>query len=525
MERLGLGLTPRTPTERPLATTERPLTTIERSSYKRTDAFYAKEKEDFQDYNNRLERYIHLVKGLERDNSQLVNELRLLADTWNRDTNGYQISFTEAIKTQRDKSVAEVKSSVEQSIRAKRIRHDIEDYNRRIDEIRHAEEGDRARCAELQSDISSAERELETQLRDNKRLDDERNQLRNQNATLYEDYKRIWDEIDRIRLELAEYQAREQRLLAEKEFLLKVQEREAAEIGSLIPESSFDAREYFKNDIALAIKDIKVEYEESHRVIRSEVTSYYYQKLDELRKLAEGLPSDEPRLRQELISKMENMIGDLRMQFGTLENKNRMLEDQLRQIQNTLRDDIDRYEDDMRRRHNQYKEALESYQRLLLEQGAEGDELALLELEIYRRILECEEKRWGAHIATMHESYSQITKHRTYITDVYIKDCDEHGDYVIVENLGYTSQNLGGYRLSRRVGGRERSFTFPDPFILGPRQTVQVSARGYTSQRRECNHYLTFDSDITWGTNEDFVTRLYDKEGVEVSTIEERERS
>ncbi|VDK79200.1 unnamed protein product, partial [Cylicostephanus goldi] len=219
---------------------------------------------------------------------------------------------------------------------------------------------------------------------------------------------------------------------------------------------------------------------------------------------------------------MENMIGDLRMQFSTLENKNRMLEDQFREIQNTLRDDMDRYEDDKRRRQDQYKETLANYQRLLLEQGA-TDEVALLELEIYRKMLECEEKRWGSHVATMHESYSQITKHRTYTTDVYIKNCDEHGDYVIVENLGYSNQNLGGYRLSRSVGGRERSFTFPESFVLGPRQTVQVSARGYTSQRRDCNHYLTFDNDITWGTNGAFVTRLFNKEGVEVSTIEERE--
>ncbi|VDM70555.1 unnamed protein product [Strongylus vulgaris] len=199
----------------------------------------------------------------------------------------------------------------------------------------------------------------------NKRLADERSQLTNQNTNLYGDYERIWDEIARIRLELAEYKAREERLLAEKEFLLKVQEREVVEINKLLPISSFDARQFFENDIALAVKDIKLEYETSYKLRRGEVTSLYQQKLDELSTLAQRASSDESRYRRDQIAKMENMIGDLRMNFRPLEDKNQTLEKQYKQLQDSIKTDEDRFEAEKRRRDGEYKDALARYQRLV----------------------------------------------------------------------------------------------------------------------------------------------------------------
>ncbi|CAJ0591076.1 unnamed protein product [Cylicocyclus nassatus] len=526
-----------------------------RRSYIETYAFTAEERSDFQDLNSRLERYISLVKGLERDNAQLVNELRQLHESWGQQNGTYRISL-QKILSDRDDSVAAIKGSAEKAIRAKRISADIGLLNRRIEDIREAEQADRARCSELRSEISRAEADLDAQQRENNRLSDERSQLADQNAKLYGDYEKISDEIDRIRLELAEYQAKEERLLAEKEFLLKVQEREVLEVNGLLEETSFDAREFFKNDIALAIKDIKLEYDQTHRIVREGVTTQYQQKVDELRRLAEAKSSEEARFRQDQINKMENMIGDLRMKFRPLEDRNRMLEDEYRQLQNAMKNDEDRFDAEKKRRQEEYKNALANYQRLLAEQGSLS-EVALLELEIYRKMIECEEKRWGpgsgsglgsgvgsgvaprgsnsgvaprgsnpgmaprgSNISTVQQSYTQTIKHRTYTGDVRIKDCDEDGKFVVVENAGYSEQRLSGYRIRRSVAGQERTFTFPSLFTLGPGQTVQISARGYTPDRRECNHYLTFEDDTTWGTNGTFVTRLYNNLGTEVSQFE-----
>ncbi|ETN74020.1 intermediate filament tail domain protein [Necator americanus] len=480
-----------------------------RSRFGDANAFYPHEKADFQDLNVRLERYISLVKGLERDNAVLVSELRNLHESWGQQNTDYKKVIYALILSRKTTAAVSEFSTCFFSLKI-------------IEGIRVAEQGDRARCAELRSQISKAEADLELQMRENGRLADERAQLTAQNAGLYTDYERIWDEIDRIRLELAEYQAREERLLAEKEFLLKVQEREVFEINNLLAESSFDARKFFENDIALAIKDIKLEYEASHKLIRSTVTTYYHKKADELRRMAEAKSSDETKYRRDQITKMENMIGDLKQKFRPLEDRNHMLENEYKQLQNSIKNDEDRYEGEKRRRDDEYKNALAMYQRLLAEQGAMS-EVTLLELEIYRKMIECEEKRWGHRdFVKVQESYSQVTKHRTYSGDIRIKDCDEYGKYVIVENAGHGDHRLSGYRISRIVRGSERSFTFPTLFVLAPRETVQVSVRGYTPEKRDYTHHFVYDGDTTWGIDGNVLTRLYNTQGVEISNFEVR---
>uniref|UniRef100_A0A0K0CT66 LTD domain-containing protein n=1 Tax=Angiostrongylus cantonensis TaxID=6313 RepID=A0A0K0CT66_ANGCA len=114
-------------------------------------------------------------------------------------------------------------------------------------------------------------------------------------------------------------------------------------------------------------------------------------------------------------------------------------------------------------------------------------EVTLLELEIYRKMIECEERRWGhKEIAKVQESMEQVTKHRTFVGDIRIRDCDEEGKHVIVENAGNT----------------------------------EVSARGYVHERHGHHHRFEFDGDSTWGTNGNVVTRLYNAQGVEIANFE-----
>ncbi|VDM70276.1 unnamed protein product [Strongylus vulgaris] len=159
-------------------------------------------------------------------------------------------------------------------------------------------------------------------------------------------------------------------------------------------------------------------------------------------------------------------------------------------------------------------------------------ELALLELEIYRKMIECEEKRWGKRevnrtqeLVKIQESYAQIKKHKTYTGDIRIKDCDEHGNFVVIENAGRDDRRLSGFRISRIIDREERSFTFPALFTLGPRETVQVSAIGSSPDRDNYTHHLVYENDTTWGTSAAFVTRLFNPQGEEVAFFEVRPAS
>ncbi|VDM84306.1 unnamed protein product [Strongylus vulgaris] len=120
----------------------------------------------------------------------------------------------------------------------------------------------------------------------------------------------------------------------------------------------------------------------------------------------------------------------------------------------------------------------------------------------------------------------RIIKQKTYTGDILIKDCDKHGNFVVIENAGRGDHRLSGFRISRFIGGKERSFTFPDHFALGPRETVQVSARGSSPDRGNYYIYhLVYESDTTWGTSATFVTRLFNPQGNEVALLEVRPAS
>ncbi|KAK6057655.1 hypothetical protein COOONC_04786 [Cooperia oncophora] len=209
-------------------------------------------------------------------------------------------SLSKSLLITREESITAIKQHAKEAIKARRTKEKIGLISKRTDFIRRAEQDDRARCAELRSQITKAEADLELQLRENGRLADERAQLSAQNASLYHEYDRIWEEIDRVRLELAEYQAKEERLIAEKEFLMK---------------------------------DIKREYEASHEIIRTRVTTYYKQKADEMRRIAEARASDELKHRRAQIAKMEGTIGDLRNKFRPLEDRNHLLEKEYNDLQ------------------------------------------------------------------------------------------------------------------------------------------------------------------------------------------------
>ncbi|KAK6022778.1 intermediate filament tail domain protein, partial [Ostertagia ostertagi] len=129
--------------------------------------------------------------------------------------------------------------------------------------------------------------------------------------------------------------------------------------------------------------------------------------------------------------------------------------------------------------------------------------------------------RWGhREVAKLYESYSQITKHRTYEGDIRIKDCDENGTQVVVENAGAVEHRLSGYRLSRTVDGIERSFTFPPLFVLYPGQTAQVSSLALTQVRSDHHHHFVLDHHSTWGVGASVITYLYNSQGKEVASFE-----
>jgi len=72
-----------------------------------------------------------------------------------------------------------------------------------------------------------------------------------------------------------DFQNQVQTLMEELEFLRRVHEQEVKELQALLAQAPADTREFFKNELALAIRDIKDEYDYIAKQGHQDMESWY----------------------------------------------------------------------------------------------------------------------------------------------------------------------------------------------------------------------------------------------------------
>lgn len=72
--------------------------------------------------------------------------------------------------------------------------------------------------------------------------------------------------------------------MEELEFLRRVHEQEVKELQALLAQAPADTREFFKNELALAIRDIKDEYDYIAKQGKQDMESWYKLKVSHFRK-------------------------------------------------------------------------------------------------------------------------------------------------------------------------------------------------------------------------------------------------
>lgn len=63
--------------------------------------------------------------------------------------------------------------------------------------------------------------------------------------------------------------------MEELEFLRRVHDQETKELQALLSTQPADTKEFFKNELALAIRDIRTEYESISHTNKSDMESWY----------------------------------------------------------------------------------------------------------------------------------------------------------------------------------------------------------------------------------------------------------
>lgn len=82
-------------------------------------------------------------------------------------------------------------------------------------------------------------------------------------------------DLDEETLGRIDFQNQVQTLMEELEFLRRVHEQEVKELQALLAQAPADTREFFKNELALAIRDIKDEYDYIAKQGKQDMESWY----------------------------------------------------------------------------------------------------------------------------------------------------------------------------------------------------------------------------------------------------------
>ncbi|KAM3719171.1 Intermediate filament protein [Dirofilaria immitis] len=500
-----------------------------------------KEKKEMQGLNDRLGNYIDRVKKLEEQNRKLVADLEELRGRWGKDTSEIKIQYSDSLRDARKEIDDGARRKAEIDVKVARLRDDLAEIRSRYEDVQHRRENDREKINQWQHAIDDAQSELEMLRARWRQLTDEEKRLNGDNARIWEELQKARNDLDEETLGRIDFQNQVQTLMEELEFLRRVHEQEVKELQALLAQAPADTREFFKNELALAIRDIKDEYDYIAKQGKQDMESWYKLKVSEVQGTA-NRANIEANYQREEVKRMRDNIGDLRGKLGDLEAKNALLEKEVQSLNNQLNDDQRQYEAALNDRDATLRRMREECQTLVAELQALLDTKQMLDAEIaiYRKMLEGEESRVGLRqmveqVVKTHslqqqedtdstrsvrgEVSTKTTFQRSAKGNVTIAECDPNGKFIMLENSHRSKdENLGEHKLRRKLDNRrEIVYTIPPNTILKAGRTMKIWARDQGGLHSPPES-LVYDGENTWGIGANVVTTLINKDGDERAT-------
>jgi intermediate filament protein if len=501
-----------------------------------------REKKEMQDLNDRLGSYIERVRFLEAQNRKLVADLEALRGRWGKDTSSVKELYDGELSEARRLMDETAKNKADVEVQITRLQDELNEMRLRFEDAAHIRGVDKEKLETYQNQLADYETEIQMLRRRFQGLQDEQDRYKRDNDKLGDDLQKARTDLDQESVARIDFQNQVQTLLEEIEFLRRVHDQEAKELQALAArEGTADNRDYFKNELALAIRDIRTEYDAIAQQGKSDMESWYKLKVQEVQ-TASSRQNMETNFQKDEIKRMRGQLGDSRNKLGDLENRNIMLEKQVQELMYQLDDDQRQYEAALNDRDSQIRKMREECQALMMELQMLMDTKQSLDAEIaiYRKMLEGEESRAGlrslveqvvkTHSIQQHEDTdsSRIVKgeqstrtsfQRSAKGNVTIADVNGDGKFIILENTHRTKdENLGSWRLKRKIDGRrELLFTLPSNFVLKAGRSVKIWAKSQGGSHSPPES-LVFDGETSWGTGMNVQTILYNSDGEERAT-------
>ncbi|CAD6190659.1 unnamed protein product [Caenorhabditis auriculariae] len=505
-----------------------------------------REKKEIMDLNDKLANYIEKVRFLEAQNRKLGADLDMLKNRWGKDTSSVKIMYESEITTAKNviTQTGKEKEDLEKEIR--KLQDELNEMRKKFDEATKGRAGDRQKIDDLLVQLSNLEAEIALLKRRIALLEEEIQRLKKENMRLMGDLQRARTDLDQETLNRIDYQNQVTTLLEEIDFITRTHNEEIKELQALAArDTTGENREYFKNELASAIRDIRSEYDQMMNGNRNDLESWYKLKVQEIQTQSTRQNMEQGYQKEE-VKRLRTQIGDLRGKWADLEGRNALLEKQIQELNFQLEDDQRSYEAALNDRDAQIRKMREECQALMVELQMLLDTKQTLDAEIaiYRKMLEGEGDGPGlrqlveqvvrttginevADTETMRvvkgETSSRTSYTRSAKGNVSIQETSPEGKFVVLENTHRSKEEaIGDWKLKRKIDGkREIVYTLPADFVLRPGKTVKIFARGHGQSNPP--DALIFEGDDTFGVGSNVQTILYNTSGEERATHVQRQ--
>uniref|UniRef100_A0A0K0EY44 SH2 domain-containing protein n=1 Tax=Strongyloides venezuelensis TaxID=75913 RepID=A0A0K0EY44_STRVS len=462
-----------------------------------------REKKEMTILNDRLASYIEKVRFLEAQNRKLKADLDLLKSRCGKESYSIKEMYEKEIHEARQLflNTNREREQLEKAIHE--LLEEIRLFRDKYDNAKYGREVDREKINKLIEQLCQMEAETRCMRKQIENLNDDVVDLKKQNALLLQELQKTRNDVDQETLNKIDYQNQVQTLLEEIRFISDANEQEIIDLQNMAyRDTTTENREYFKQELVSAMKDIREEYDQICEAQRTEMESWYRIKVQEIHTKCATKELEQSYCKEE-VRKLRSQCIDIRGRLSELESRNAILEKQAEELRYQMSDEARSYEAQIADRDNQINKMKKEANALMIELQLLLDKKTTLDAEIaiYKSLLDGEANRVGlSQLTDRVRGYTfsnetlinqkrivkgeQTTRsgfQRSAKGNVSIIEANLDGKVITLENSNRSkSENIGGWQIKRLIGGshpREITYTFPKDFILRPLKTVKIYAR------------------------------------------------
>jgi len=517
-----------------------------------------KEKRDLQELNDRFASYIERVRFLEADNKRLQS----IIDTLKVKFEQLEVTLKEMYENElaaARKTIDETtKAKAEVELRVARLEEELADYRTKYENEVREHLVTKERVPALEKGISERDAQIEFLTKTVDAQERELAKIKGDLARCQRDLRDAKTGADAEIVARIELESIVQTKDDEINFLKNMYEEKIRQLMDINFDSE-DWRTMFSNELALALRDIRAEYDailESQK--GADTDSWYKAKFNEMLATSQRSGNELVESKEE-VKRARAKYQELQMEISRLRGENAQLLERVAMLEAEL--------DALNKSHalalDDAQAEIEKLRAQLAAQILELKELMdsklALDAEIatYRRLLMGEETRLREHaggelqmsmgggggggggmfmqsssssamasaggasqqvMVTKSEVASKKTYQRSSKGPVAITECCPDGEFILIENKKGKDQSLDGFGIRRKVDfGADLFFKFPVGFAIPSGSTVKIWA-DVNDAINNPPYQIVWQGTRSWGVGDNILTTLVSPDGEDKST-------